>query len=106
MFLAGSPNGDLFNLSAVVALIAPVVGSLSTVALVPLAMAAMTNVLPLETTTSPTRNSLLNREPTPVQVMLDAPTANDPVSLMSEFEATTVFPDARFALVGPQIETL
>ena len=51
MFLDGSPNGDLFNLSAVVALIAPVVGSLSTVALVALAMAVIPNVLLLETTT-------------------------------------------------------
>ena len=72
MFLDGSPNGDLFNLSAVVALIAPVVGSLSTVALVALAMAVITNVLLLETTTSPTLNSLLNCEPTPVAVLLDA----------------------------------
>ena len=72
MFLDGSPNGDLFNLSAVVALIAPVVGSLSTVQLVALAIAVITNVLPLEITTSPTRNSLLNCEPTPVTVLLDA----------------------------------
>ena len=29
-----------------------------------------------------------------------------PVSVTSPFEATTVFPDARLALVGPQRETL
>ena len=28
------------------------------------------------------------------------------MSATSELEATTVFPDARFALVGPQIDTL
>ena len=28
------------------------------------------------------------------------------MSVTSELEATTVFPDARFALVGPQSETL
>ena len=28
------------------------------------------------------------------------------MSVTSEFEATTVFPDARFARVGPQRETL
>ena len=42
----------------------------------------------------------------PVTAPLDACTAIVPVSATSELDATTVFPEARFALVGPQRETL